>query len=128
MARRIDKATWDERQEWIVRQESSGVSVARFCRDHGLNLANFHVWKRKLRGNAPAKKPMASNLSGKSMTLAQTAFVQVPVQVPTQNMSSAPWVEVSSADGMVVRIPASNLHALQLVLNALNHAQEANHA
>jgi hypothetical protein len=59
----------------------------------------------------------------------QQVFVQLPL--PTAAVAtagSAAWVEVSLADGLVVRVPASNLAALQIVLNSLNRSgQERQH-
>ena len=52
MGRRVDSAAWDERRKWIERQASSGISAARFCRENGLIVSNFHAWKRKLNGGA----------------------------------------------------------------------------
>ena len=48
MSVRVDPAVWAERQEWIHKQIDSGFSVARFCREHGLHIGNFHAWKLKL--------------------------------------------------------------------------------
>ncbi len=56
------------------------------------------------------------------------AFVQLPLaQVVTASGPS--WIEVSLADGMVVRVPTSNLAALEAVLSSLNRSgQESRHA
>ena len=36
----------------ITRQRESGVSVRRFCLEHGLGEASFYAWRRRLRGQA----------------------------------------------------------------------------
>jgi len=44
--RREDKCTfW---QEQVSAWRASGLSQARFCRDHGLKVRDFGYWKRKL--------------------------------------------------------------------------------
>jgi|GEM_PF-3657138 len=49
MGRRVDSAVWDQRREWVCKQQASGLSVAQFCRENALNLNNFDAWKRRLR-------------------------------------------------------------------------------
>ena len=118
MSGRIDPAVWAERQDWIHKQLDSGFSVARFCREHGLHGGNFHAWKLKLskdsqgaevNRNGAAQRPVRSSL----------AFVQLPRPAASSANASHAWVEISKADGLIVRVPASNLAALQLVLSAL---------
>lgn len=48
MSGKIDPAIWEERQGWVRRQQESGLSAARFCRENGLHVGNFHTWRRKL--------------------------------------------------------------------------------
>lgn len=122
MGRRIDNAAWDERRAWIDKQARSGVSAARFCRENGLNLSNFHAWKRKLHGARPAKWRLRGNQTGPTNDRLPSAFVQVPLA--SRAVSGTPWIEVSLADGMLVRVPAANLPALQMVLSTLTRGQE----
>ena len=138
MSGRIDPSKWIERQEWVRQQQASGLSVAEFCREHGLHVGNFYAWKHKLAGEL---KGQSQSVAGKSGTggksfagksvggdRAMLAFVQVPLQ-PTNAATGSPWIEISLADGTVVRVPASNLAALKLVLSTLNPStQEAWHA
>ena len=126
MAVRVEESVWEERGEWIWKQQESGLSVAQFCRDNGLHEGNFHAWRlrfAKVRGRASVG---AGKLTGTRQTL--QAFVQLPL--PVAVASSGPsWIEVSLADGMVVRVPASNLAALEAVLSSLNRSrQESRHA
>ena len=118
MSVRVDPAVWAERQDWIHKQLDSGFSVARFCREHGLHVGNFHAWKLKLSKDSQgaevnrkgaAQRPVRSSL----------AFVQLPRPAASSANASHAWVEISKADGLIVRVPASNLAALQLVLSAL---------
>jgi hypothetical protein len=43
MGRRIDESIWNERRELLYRQATSGMPVARFCREHGVDLWKFHA-------------------------------------------------------------------------------------
>lgn len=46
--RTVRDEMWNERREWIRKQRESGLSVAQFCRDHGLHLGNFHAWRLRI--------------------------------------------------------------------------------
>ena len=143
MSGRIDQSKWVERQEWIRQQQGSGLSVAEFCREHGLHVGNFYAWKHKLAGELQGQSKSVAGKSGtgksgaggksfagKSVAgdRAMRAFVQVPLP-PANGSTGSPWIEISLADGTVVRVPASNLAALKLVLSTLNPSiQEAWHA
>ncbi|MCB2157061.1 hypothetical protein KQI84_19460 [bacterium] len=42
----------EKRRRWegiLVEQEGSGLSVAAFCRERGVNVQTFHYWKKRLR-------------------------------------------------------------------------------
>ena len=43
LAGRVEESVWEERREWIGKQQESGLSVAQFCRDQSLREANFHA-------------------------------------------------------------------------------------
>ena len=124
MGRRIDSAAWDERRNWLERQASSGISAARFCRENGLKLSNFHGWKRKLNGVAAGCVAgdwrMHSDAAIGSGDRSSRSFVQVPIPATTRGTSQASWVEVSSAGGIVVRVPSGDLPALRMVLGTLS--------
>lgn len=132
MSGRIDPSKWIERQEWVRQQQASGLSVAEFCREHGLHIGNFYAWKHKLAGERQGQSQSATGKSatGKAFAgdRAMRAFVQVPLPL-ANGATGSPWIEISLADGTVVRVPASNLAALKLVLSTLNPSiQEACHA
>jgi transposase-like protein len=127
MSGRIEESVWEERRAWINKQQQSGLSVAHFCREHGLHARNFHAWRYRLgEGSVGSLASTGKVGSGRKK---QQVFVQLPL--PTAAVAtagSAAWVEVSLADGLVVRVPASNLAALQIVLNSLNRSgQERQH-
>ena len=120
MGRRIDNAVWDERRNWLERQASSGISAARFCRENGLVLSNFHAWKRKLNGGAGGDWRLHSDAAIGTGDRSSRSFVQVPIPATTRVTSQASWVEVSSAGGIVVRVPSGDLPALRMVLGTLS--------
>jgi hypothetical protein len=129
MSRRIAESVWEQRREWIGKQQESGLSVAQFCRDNGLHVGNFHAWRHRLASatsQSLARRVKPKTHSGETRPL--RAFVQLPVQsVAVVNGPS--WIEVSLADGMVVRVPAANLDALDTVLSSLSRTrQEKRHA
>ena len=47
-----------------------------------------------------------------------------PIQTAVPAVPGMPWVEISQAGGMVVRVPAANLAALKLVLGVLAANEE----
>jgi hypothetical protein len=47
--RRRSASQW---RAWIERQAGSGLSMAAFCREHGLSASGFHQWRRRLRSAA----------------------------------------------------------------------------
>lgn len=119
MGRRIDEAVWNERRELLQRQASSGMSAAQFCRENGVNLWNFNAWKRRLNGDAAPDWRMNSAIQAEGVDCKPSSFVQVPMPMMARSNGDRSWIEVSSADGIVVRVPSNNLSALKLVLGAL---------
>jgi len=111
MGRRIDSAELELRREWVRKQVESGLSAARFCRENALNPNCFHTWKRDLL-ETPSKAARTNSKRTTSTSVAiesrdgskqPSSFLQIPVSIP----SSPTWVEVSMADGIVVRVPAA---------------------
>jgi transposase-like protein len=125
MAGRVAESVWEERREWIRRQQESGLSVAQFCRDNSLHKGNFHAWRLRFAKVSGRASEGAGKLSGTRQAL--QAFVQLAL--PPVASSGPSWIEISLADGMVVRVPASNLAALEAVLSSLNRSgKESRHA
>lgn len=123
MAGRVEESVWAERREWIRKQEESGLSVARFCRDNSLHEGNFHAWR--LRFAKLSGQSQVGTVKAAGGPQALQAFVQLPVPPVTMVAGSGPsWIEVSLADGMVVRVPASNLSALEAVLSSLSRVRQ----
>jgi hypothetical protein len=123
MGSRLDESVWDERREWLDKQRSSGMSVAGFCREHGLSVAGFNFWRKKFNGAAVGDVRSRNKSARRS-----AAFIQVPLPAEALGTAKATWVEISLADGMIVRVPASNLSALKTVLSTLSVAGESDHA
>jgi hypothetical protein len=119
MSRRIDNAVWNERRELLQWQASSGISAARFCRENGISLSNFHAWKRKLIGAASVDWRMHSDGKSGPSDRRSSSFVQIPISSQPRSTFQPSWVEVSSAGGIVVRVPSGDLSALGTVLGAL---------
>ena len=122
MGGKLDQSVWDQRQAWLAKQRSSGLSVAGFCRENGLSVASFSFWRKKFSdaaGGGGQTKKIAARRSA--------AFIQVPLPAEALATAKAAWVEISLADGMVVRVPASNLSALKAVLHTLSASGEINH-
>lgn len=137
MTRQVDQVLWDQWQQRIERQYASGLSVAEFCRQEHLSPHGFYVWKRKLRTTTSARHgsreaatarrlrkrpgvgtprrrphPAPAGLAG---AVRPSEFLQLPVTA----VRPSPWVELSLADGTVVRLPQQNLAALVAVLRVL---------
>jgi len=137
MGRRIDSTELEQRREWVRKQVESGLSAARFCRENTLNPNCFHTWKRGLLATqSKAARTNSKRTTPKSVAIESVAiksrtgskrpssFLQIPASIP----SSPTWVEVSMADGIVVRVPAANLAALKMVLSSLKADREGAYA
>jgi hypothetical protein len=129
MGRRVDSAVWDQRREWVQKQTQSGLSAGKFCRENSLNLNNFQAWKRRLNRTDQSEKSSAHSRSGKKSLRVNSESLGYPafVQIPTATVASSSWIEVSLSEGIVVRLPSTNLAALRLVLAVLKPASEVNH-
>jgi hypothetical protein len=129
MGRRVDSALWDQRREWVQKQLHSGLSAGTFCRENALNLNNFQAWKRRLKRTDQNDKSSTQSRSGKKSLHVNTESFGQPafVQIPTATVASSPWIEVSLSEGIVVRVPSTNLAALRMVLGVLKPASEVNH-
>jgi len=137
MARQGNQVLWAQWRQRIRSQRASGLSIAEFCRREDVSPHSFYVWKRKLRETASAgkssseasalqqswKRPgvvrsrrglgQASACSGEADR--SSAFLQLPVTA----VRPSPWIELTLADGTVVRLPQENLAALVTMLRVL---------
>jgi hypothetical protein len=122
MGRALDDAIWGQRRLWVEKQCKSGLSMAQFCRVNELSISNFYAWKQRLDAE-PSGVPLAKGKVITKQVRDRGVFVQMPAAVQAV-ASGMLWVEISQADGMVVRVPASNLAALKLVLGVLAANEE----
>lgn len=137
MARPVNQVLWSQWHQRLTRQPASGLSIAEFCRREKVSPHSFYVWKRKLRDTASARnasgQPAATQGTPKKRTvvrlpqsLAQASAGSEGVgrpseflQLPVAAVRPSPWIELTLADGTVVRLPQQNLVALVTVLRVL---------
>jgi transposase-like protein len=140
MAQQANRVLWDQWRQRIDRQRVSGLSIAEFCRKERLSPHGFYVWRRKLRTTTSAQpevamarrwrkrpqdsmprrgpRPSRADLSGPGRAC---GFLQLPVTA----MRPSPWIELSLADGTVLRLPQQNVATLLAVLRVLRGESEA---
>lgn len=71
------------RREWwrrqIQRQQQSQMTVAEFCRRHGIHPVTFYAWKRRFRDNAAAPAASRPKPLTRDVPPASAAFVPVSI-------------------------------------------------
>jgi hypothetical protein len=98
------------RREWwrrqIQRQQESQVTVAEFCRRHGIHPVTFYSWKRRFRDNAavpaassPMREPQAKPLA-RGVPPSGAAFVPVSIV----DASADGLLEVEFGNACTVRL------------------------
>jgi hypothetical protein len=98
------------RREWwrrqIQRQQQSHLTVAEFCRRHGLHTVTFYSWKRRFQDNAaapaasgPRPQPQAKPHTG-GVTPAGAAFVPVSIL----DTSAGGLLEIEFGNACTVRL------------------------
>jgi transposase-like protein len=119
----MGKKTSQERERFwrdlIGRQPTSGLSIARFCKEAGVSANSFFVWKRRLRpqnGQANRGQPTSRSStrllasSTRSNGRAAAAKPLVPVRLVAdpvyRHAPNALAIEVEWPDGVVLRVPA----------------------
>lgn len=121
------RVAWESR---LARHAVSGMSVGEFCRREGVSAANYYVWKRKLtagpksashaggdgrRGTRCGVERGRPRVAATARQAPEVRFVQIPFSAPSGDGA----VELSLADGTVLRCPTQNLAALELALTTL---------
>ena len=132
MTRKRNQALWDQWERRIERQRTSGLSIAEFCRREGISQFSFHAWKRKLRQAGSTRQRSPANSKTRPRTVSRrpasrssrpgpTTPTALPsfLQLPVRGTRVSPWIELTLADGTVIRVPQQNLAALDAVLRAL---------
>jgi transposase-like protein len=80
-------------EEWrqiIESQQTSGMTVARYCRDRGVTECSFYNWKKRLRGASPSRPKH----------LPVPAFVEVT----PSNPAKAGGIEILLCDSRRLRV------------------------
>jgi transposase-like protein len=137
MARPVKQVLWDQWRRRIESQRASGRSIAEFCRTENISPQAFYTWRRKLRDATPDRNrsrngvaaPQSRRRSGvvaarRLRRGARTRHAPPTrpaefLQLPVTAAQSSPWIELTLADGTIVRIPQQNLAALVAVLRVL---------
>lgn len=137
MSRRVNQVLWDQWRRRIDRQQASGLSIAEFCRREDVPRQGFHVWRRKLRSTASARRALGEAARpqrlrrGRAIAIPQrrprraTAKAAMPLpsaeflQLPLTTAPGSPWIELALADGTILRLPQQNLAALIAALRVL---------
>ncbi|MGB8298324.1 MAG: transposase [Polyangia bacterium] len=118
MARQVNSVLWNEWRQRLRRQRKSGLSISEFCRRENLSPHTFHSWRRKLPAatrDVRAARPGQQRRTTLAASLRPAGFLQLPVAPPPQS----PWIELSLADGTVLRVPQQNTAAVLAVLREL---------
>jgi transposase-like protein len=122
MTRKVNQVLLTQWRQRLERQAASGLSIVAFCRKEGVSQATFHAWKRKLRDPLSARpesrKAVTARCSPKRRAAApkhSRDFLQLPVLAARPS----PWIELTLADGTLVRVPQQNTAALVSVLRIL---------
>lgn len=125
---------WRER---LKQQAESGLTVEAFCKGEGVSTSVFYRWQRHLRDalvkTAEPAAGGASPRSGKKrggptrqnrtkVTSCSEPTAEHPpefLRLPVRSVQPMPWIELTLADGTVIRIPQENHAALAAVLRTL---------
>ncbi|WP_061162647.1 IS66 family insertion sequence element accessory protein TnpA [Caballeronia temeraria] len=111
---RQGEAFW---REMVAAWKMSGVGTRRFCREQGLAVSTFGLWRKKFAGETPATSPLA--------VTADAAFVIArlegePAATPSSASADTPSSSSSTRDRVTlsiagVRIEMSGVHAERIV-------------
>jgi transposase-like protein len=118
MARQVNSVLWNEWRQRLKRQRKSGLSISEFCRRENLSPHTFHSWRRKLLAatrEVLAVRPVRERRTALAASPRPAGFLQLPVAPAPQS----PWIELSLADGTLVRVPQQNTALVLAVLREL---------
>ena len=117
---RQSEAFW---REMVAAWKMSGVGTRRFCREQGLAVSTFGLWRKKFTGEMPATSPLA--------VTADAAFVIArlegePAATPSSASADTPSSSSLTRDRVTlsiagVRIEMSGVHAERIVRFVLGH-------
>ena len=127
MGRPCDSAKERCWRKVLWRQAASGVGVARFCEQEGIDAHQFYWWRRTLRERATSRAAVGKRARRRRLAAhrqrpaAPSPFLPVPLAI-----SFAAPLEIVHPRGHVVRVrPGWDDHALSRILALLDesHAQ-----
>ena len=96
MGRRRSEELWQHWERVVGDQESSGLTVAEFCRRRGISSASFYAWRRKVSVTSP---PVHRR---RSWSQACPLFVPLPVSASSAEDTH---FEVKLPNGISVNVP-----------------------
>jgi hypothetical protein len=111
---RQGEAFWGE---MVTTWKASGIGARQFCRDHGLAVSTFSLWRKKLLGSVKEIKPPLAVTADAAFIVSNLEGEQAPSRAPV----ATPAADVSSSrDGVTlslagVRIELSGVHAERIV-------------
>jgi hypothetical protein len=79
MPRRVDEGKLLWWQKRLTKFESSGLSVAAFCRQQKIAATQFYYWQRRIREAAPVGNEFGMESAEKTAPVAQTSWAEVVV-------------------------------------------------
>jgi hypothetical protein len=95
----------------MARFRRGTVTVTEFCRREGVSVPSFYEWRKRLERAAPRTSRGERSRSRSPSKAASSLFVPVHV-------ASSPVAEIEFPNGVRVRIPATHLEALRVVVLA----------
>jgi hypothetical protein len=106
MARRVDRAKFEDWRRRLARFRSSELTVADFCRREEVSLASYYYWSRRL-GESQSSAVAPPKRSG-----------HAPIDKPSLSEGARSAIEISLPGGVRVLVPADCTEALPLVLQS----------
>jgi hypothetical protein len=100
MARRPDPKLHTLWRDRILRQESSGLTIAQFCAQECVARSKFHAWKQRFR-------LMESRVRCPALP-APSAFLPVTVRLDERTHDEPLPIEADLPNGVRLRIPTAN--------------------
>jgi hypothetical protein len=68
----LTKSAWRKR---IHAQQNSGLSIARYCAQHGLSKSSFYLWRKRLSATGADGVPMVEVIAKSSPTRSSPSLV-----------------------------------------------------
>ena len=105
MAKRIDGVKCDDWRARLAKFDSSGLTIAEFCRRERVSPARFHYWARRIRQRDNSVAEAINRSAGCSMTSRAEATDE--------------YVEVVVGDSIRVRMPTGQPDAVAALVRHL---------